>query len=577
VCVCVCVCCFDVSPVPTHAPKFLHGVRSYGITHPVNVLRGSNSKKTKDLGHNKLKFYGKGHSHSPKFWSALSRMLVHKGYIVESKGEYITVGTSAKGLDFLTSYEQRSAGDKPRLMLELSNEMLELEEVERGRKAAISITMKPSTICSASPSGPVAAIFENSKSMKSRTVSSQRISDQSKLLSPLEKELQAALRKLRTATARAKGVANFAIFDDRTLLLMVQIRPTTNNNFARIEGIGDAKLANYGDRFIKAIQEFCQHHKLDTNCFPAHVEVTSHLSASGTRVTTIDTEQQNLDWMKFSTGKSCKQIALERGCDENQVRLHLLQVMEGTEVSHHHPIINFWDRFGISSTDWESCRNTILTAGEDAQFSDIQHNGFSEIELRLVKLRMTVDRELGSKKRSIEDVEGAIAAPRTPGAKREEALLSLERFRHPRTPTTPNLTNSSDLGTPTYSAKSSPISNSHAGSPMPRLSPASFSSPPPTAYQSHGTGVGFISSGVTGNNKMSCSHTNSGPAGGPTVVLPVLSLEEVVKFIAQHKGTSHSDLYAQFQGCSPSEMDSAVLQLQEDFAVYSKDGALHAL
>jgi ATP-dependent DNA helicase RecQ len=45
------------------------------------------------------------------------------------------------------------------------------------------------------------------------------------------------------------------IFHDATLREMVEHRPLTLSQFAGIRGVGDAKLARYGERFLTAVRE----------------------------------------------------------------------------------------------------------------------------------------------------------------------------------------------------------------------------------------------------------------------------------------------------------------------------------
>jgi ATP-dependent DNA helicase RecQ len=48
------------------------------------------------------------------------------------------------------------------------------------------------------------------------------------------------------------------IFHDATLRQMAQERPATLHDFARIRGIGEAKLSRYGARFIETIRQHAQ-------------------------------------------------------------------------------------------------------------------------------------------------------------------------------------------------------------------------------------------------------------------------------------------------------------------------------
>jgi ATP-dependent DNA helicase RecQ len=63
------------------------------------------------------------------------------------------------------------------------------------------------------------------------------------------------LRALRKRLADEQGLPPYVIFHDSTLREMAERRPATLQDFGRIRGIGEAKLARYGDRFIEAIRQ----------------------------------------------------------------------------------------------------------------------------------------------------------------------------------------------------------------------------------------------------------------------------------------------------------------------------------
>ena len=66
-------------------------------------------------------------------------------------------------------------------------------------------------------------------------------------------DLLAALKKLRLEIARRERVAAFMIFADRALIDMVAKRPATLDELSAVHGVGQRKLAAYGDAFLKAL------------------------------------------------------------------------------------------------------------------------------------------------------------------------------------------------------------------------------------------------------------------------------------------------------------------------------------
>ena len=69
-----------------------------------------------------------------------------------------------------------------------------------------------------------------------------------------EDPLWIALKAKRTELAREQGVPPYVIFHDSTLLDMLNQRPATLNEMAQVSGVGQAKLARYGDEFLLVIK-----------------------------------------------------------------------------------------------------------------------------------------------------------------------------------------------------------------------------------------------------------------------------------------------------------------------------------
>jgi ATP-dependent DNA helicase RecQ len=72
---------------------------------------------------------------------------------------------------------------------------------------------------------------------------------------PADGELFERLRALRKRLADEHGLPPYVVFHDATLREMAARRPLTLNEFAELSGVGQAKLARYGDQFIAAIVE----------------------------------------------------------------------------------------------------------------------------------------------------------------------------------------------------------------------------------------------------------------------------------------------------------------------------------
>lgn len=64
------------------------------------------------------------------------------------------------------------------------------------------------------------------------------------------------LKQIRYEIASQKGVPAFLIFSDASLMDMCRKLPVTPEEFLSVNGVGDNKLKQYGDRFISAIAEY---------------------------------------------------------------------------------------------------------------------------------------------------------------------------------------------------------------------------------------------------------------------------------------------------------------------------------
>ena len=63
------------------------------------------------------------------------------------------------------------------------------------------------------------------------------------------------LRALRLDIARELGKPPYIVFSDKTLRDMVRVKPVTDDQFLAVNGVGESKLKQYGERFMAAIRE----------------------------------------------------------------------------------------------------------------------------------------------------------------------------------------------------------------------------------------------------------------------------------------------------------------------------------
>jgi len=71
---------------------------------------------------------------------------------------------------------------------------------------------------------------------------------------PADQAVFEALRARRMELAREQGVPPYVVFSDRSLLEMAARRPETLGELHGIHGVGEMKLARYGETFLEVLR-----------------------------------------------------------------------------------------------------------------------------------------------------------------------------------------------------------------------------------------------------------------------------------------------------------------------------------
>ncbi len=242
------------------AQKFLSCVarckERFGANHVIDILRGSRSKRVLSNQHDRLSTYGIGQDRSKKEWQFLARSLVHEGLLEETQDGYAILKLNAGSWEIL----------------------------RKQRSFWLSI---PQTV--QKPTDP-----------ESTTVKSSPQGDQQSLFD--------ALRNLRKTIADQERIAPYMVFSDASLRLMAQQQPQSLGAFARISGVGQVKLRQYGDRFTAFIKDYCQ----KTQKIKSQAVGSTHLQ-------TFELYQQ---------GYSLEDIAHHRELKPSTIVEHLCQLLE---------------------------------------------------------------------------------------------------------------------------------------------------------------------------------------------------------------------------------------------------------
>jgi ATP-dependent DNA helicase RecQ len=179
----------------------------YGVGHLTAVLRGEADDRVNALGHDRLSTFGIGAELDKQQWRGVFRQLVAAGLLA----------TDEEGFGTLR-------------LTEASRAVLRGEVPVRMRKQADRVERR--------------ARKSAKKSERTR-----RNLD----IAPHETPLWDALRDLRGRIAREQGVPAYVIFHDATLLAMLRERPRTLDALGGISGVGERKLARYGEAFLAAL------------------------------------------------------------------------------------------------------------------------------------------------------------------------------------------------------------------------------------------------------------------------------------------------------------------------------------
>jgi len=267
------------------AQKFLSCVartqQRFGMRHIIEVLRGANTQKIRDYGHDQLSTYGIGKEQSVDEWMHIGRALLQQGLLSQTTDSYPVLKLNALSMEILR------------------------------RQRSVQIDM------------PVQRVQTPARQEKSN--------GRSPALKPEEEGLFQRLRDLRKEIADEQGVPPYIIFSDATLRAMAQQRPQSLSHFAQIPGVGERKLEAYFTPFTNEIRSYCKLHNLDMDVEVLHPPTTrkkeqtpaSPSSATVTRQLTLGLYQQ---------GFSIEEIARERNLKPTTILSHLSELIEGGEV-----------------------------------------------------------------------------------------------------------------------------------------------------------------------------------------------------------------------------------------------------
>lgn len=193
-----------------------------------------------------------------------------------------------------------------------------------------------------------------------------------------DQELYEQLRALRGRLAKERGVPPFVIFGDRSLYEMAAYYPQTMESFSGIFGVGEEKLARFGDDFLKVIKDHAGKRGLAERSIPSRTKPRNQ--PAGGRSTTCEATR------KLAAQKlSLAEMAKVRGLTEQTIIGHLEKLLASgaaLDLEHLKPPP---DRFATIAEALEETGTQALSPAKARLGKD-----FSYTELRLVRLFMPI-------------------------------------------------------------------------------------------------------------------------------------------------------------------------------------------
>ncbi|MEM9381290.1 MAG: DNA helicase RecQ [Planctomycetota bacterium] len=180
----------------------------YGAAHVTDVLRGADTQRIRQKGHQELSTYGLMKGHATSEIRAWIDQLVAQGHIGVASGNYPTLHLTRSGVEVMKAEREVT------LLLPRSP----AKKGGRRRKASIEAVAAEDAL------DVDASLFE-------------------------------ALRKLRRDMASERGVPPYILFNDRTLAHMAAHKPKSDDEFLALKGVGEKKAADLGPTFLAAIRE----------------------------------------------------------------------------------------------------------------------------------------------------------------------------------------------------------------------------------------------------------------------------------------------------------------------------------
>lgn len=202
--------------VKTTVEAVLQTEERFGMSHLVNVIRGSSNQYVKSYGHDKLSVYGTGKAEDDAKWKSVIRQTLLNEFVEKDIENIGTLKATKKGREFL----------KSPYYVEFSKD-LDFSDVDA--------TEEESNETPASPNPGNS--FDN--------------------------VLFDLLKAERKKIAKERNLPPYVIIQDPSLQEMATTYPTTNEALANVNGIGMGKVQKFGQPFLRLIRKYVEDNEID--------------------------------------------------------------------------------------------------------------------------------------------------------------------------------------------------------------------------------------------------------------------------------------------------------------------------
>ncbi len=180
-----------------------------------------------------------------------------------------------------------------------------------------------------------AGAADDSVDGEDRTSSSKPKTHDPHSMEGVDRDLYEALRSLRTEKANDLGLAPYMVFGDASLRDMARRRPTSEEGFLHVHGVGQKKCDDYAAEFTRLIIEHCRQHGLKTNIDPQPPSTPAAQSSRGASSTRSKgpTAGALASFEHFEAGKSVEEVAEVMGRALSTTRGYLANYIEQREIT----------------------------------------------------------------------------------------------------------------------------------------------------------------------------------------------------------------------------------------------------